>query len=265
MIVGPTSCGKTFFVRQLLESSQMKHFNFEWYYNQYQQTYTDFARTVGQHRVTLQRGLPKYNEDDLRDLQPKKNTVIILDDLMDEAKNSKLVSKLFTQGRHRNVSVILILQNAFPKGKYNTEIARNAMYMALFKSPADREQISNLGHKMFEKVNNVFMDIYRHVTGRKYGYIVIDNTPETSSDHQIMGGVFDECKRYVIPQAANKLNESSNEKQQIEKDEQPKVFENTISTIEEPMRYENIMHQTQAIQLLKILVEQLCSITFHYR
>ncbi len=85
---------------------------------------------------------------------------------MDEAKNSKLVSKLFTQGRHRNVSVILILQNAFPKGKYNTEIARNAMYLALFKSPADREQISNLGHKMFEKVNNVFMDIYRNVTNK---------------------------------------------------------------------------------------------------
>ena len=96
------------------------------------------ART-GRHRVTLQRGLPKYNEDDLRDLQPKQRTVIILDDLMDEAKNSKLVSKLFTQGRHRKVSVILILQNAFPKGKYNTEIARNAMYLALFKSPADRD------------------------------------------------------------------------------------------------------------------------------
>ena len=52
MIVGPTSCGKTFFVRQLLESSQMKAFNFEWYYNQQQETYTDFARTVGRHRVT---------------------------------------------------------------------------------------------------------------------------------------------------------------------------------------------------------------------
>ena len=85
MNVGPTSCGKTFFVRQLLESKRMKDFNIEWYYNQ-QQTYTDFERTVGRYRVTLQRGLPKYNEDDLRDLQPKKKTVIIIDDLMDEAK-----------------------------------------------------------------------------------------------------------------------------------------------------------------------------------
>ena len=34
MIVGPTSCGKTFFVRQILESQKMLGFYFECYYNQ---------------------------------------------------------------------------------------------------------------------------------------------------------------------------------------------------------------------------------------
>lgn len=87
MIVGPTSCGKTYLVRQLLESTRMNDFYFEWYYNQHQKTYTDCERTVGPHRVKLQRGLPKYNEDDLRDLKSKKKTVIIFDDLMEEEKN----------------------------------------------------------------------------------------------------------------------------------------------------------------------------------
>ena len=64
------------------------------------------------------KGLPEFDVDDLHDLNKKKKTVIVIDDLMEEAKDSKLVSKLFTQGRHRNVSVILILQNAFPKGKF---------------------------------------------------------------------------------------------------------------------------------------------------
>ena len=59
---------------------------------------------------------------------------------------------------------------------------------------------------MFEKVNNIFMDIYRKVTDKKYGYVVIDNTPETSTDHQIVAHVFDACKRYVILQASNKVN-----------------------------------------------------------
>ena len=213
----------------------MKDFNIEWNYNQHQQTYTDFQRAVGKGRVKLSRGLPKYNDEDLRDLNPVKKTVIVIDDLMEEAKNSKLVSKLFTQGRHRNVSVILIMQNAFPKGKYNTEIARNAMYMALFKSPADREQISRLGHKMFEKVNNVFMQIYRNVTNKKYGYVLIDNTPEMDADHQIVSDIFTECKRYVIvnSQVDGKETGMSKETSQNEDDKQEKHY--NMSTMEEPM------------------------------
>jgi hypothetical protein len=49
---------------------------------------------------------------------------------MAEATDSPVVSRLFTQGRHRNASVILLLQNMFPKGKF-----------ALFRSPSDRKQI----------------------------------------------------------------------------------------------------------------------------
>ena len=63
---------------------------------------------------------------------------------MAEAIESPIVSRLFTQGRHRNASVILLLQNMlnmFPKGKFNTDISRNAQYMALFRSPSDRKQI----------------------------------------------------------------------------------------------------------------------------
>jgi hypothetical protein len=41
---------------------------------------------------------------------------------MAEATDSPVVSRLFTQGRHRNASVILLLQNMFPKGKFNTDI-----------------------------------------------------------------------------------------------------------------------------------------------
>ena len=64
------------------------------------------------------KGLPDYDVEDLHDLNKKgKDTVIVIDDLMEKAKDSKLVSKLFTQGRHRNVSVILILQKCISKRK----------------------------------------------------------------------------------------------------------------------------------------------------
>ena len=62
-------------------------------------------------------------------------------------------SKLFTQGRHRNASAILLLQNAFPKGKYNTSISRNAQYMTLFRCPADRRQIGIMADRILTRTN----------------------------------------------------------------------------------------------------------------
>ena len=196
MVVGPTSCGKTHFVRQLLEQ-KMKSFMFEWYYNQPQKTYDEFEANVGHRRVFFARGLPKYNPDTLANIDPKQKRVIIIDDLMEESKDSKLVSKLFTQGRHRNASVILILQNAFPKGKYNTEISRNAMYAALFKSPADREMISRVGQRTFANENSKFMNVYRRETEKPYGYVLIDNKPETEPNYQVVCDVFSSPSRYA--------------------------------------------------------------------
>lgn len=75
--------------------------------------------------ITFTKGLP-YVRDDLEDINCSFNNVWIFDDLMDEAVESPVMSLLFRRGRHRNLSVILLLQNMFPKGKYNTNISRNA-------------------------------------------------------------------------------------------------------------------------------------------
>ena len=83
---------------------------------------------------------------------------------MDIAVDSPIISKLFTRGRHRNASVILLLQNAFPKGKYNTSISCNAQYMALFRCPAERRQIEIVVDRIFDKNKPTFMEIYNYFT-----------------------------------------------------------------------------------------------------
>ena len=37
----------------------------------------------------------------------------------------------------------------FPKGKYNTDISRNAQYHALFQRPSDRKQIETIGKRYY--------------------------------------------------------------------------------------------------------------------
>ena len=115
---------------------------------------------------------------------------------MAEATGSPLVARLFTQGRHRNASVILLLQNMFPKGKFNTDISRNAQYLALFRSPSDRKQIGIVGERMFDKQRNRFMEAFYQETQKPYGYLLVDNKPDTPADKQVIGDIFGRCHVY---------------------------------------------------------------------
>ena len=129
LVVGPTQSGKTYFVQQILKPNRIvyeekKSIRIFWYYNQWQECYEELKTSLGKS-IRFERGVPELSED-LCEINPRYNNIIILDDLMAEATDSPVVSRLFTQGRHRNASVILLLQNMFPKGKYNTDISRNA-------------------------------------------------------------------------------------------------------------------------------------------
>ena len=98
---------------------------------------------------------------------------------MAEATDSLVVSRSLNQDRHRNVSVNLLLQNMFPKGKYNTDIIRNAQYLALFRSPSDRKRIGIFGEHMFNKNRIHFMNAYYKETEKLFGYLLVDNKPST--------------------------------------------------------------------------------------
>ena len=100
--------------------------------------------------IYFQQGRGEF-ELNLRDIELCYNNIVVPDDLMDTAMDSPIISKLFTQERHRNASFILLLQKAFPKGKYNTSMSCNAQYMALFRCPADRRQIEIIGDRIFDK------------------------------------------------------------------------------------------------------------------
>ena len=203
LVVGPTQCGKTYFVQQILESNRImyeetKPVRVFWFYNQWQERYSVLQESLGK-RILFERGLPDVS-DDLHEINPKYNNIIVMDDLMAEATDSPLVARLFTQGRHRNASVILLLQNMFPKGKYNTDISRNAQYLALFRSPSDRKQIGIVGERMFDKNREQFMSAYYRETEKSFGYIFVDNKPDTSADKQVLGDIFGNCHVYSFTQ-----------------------------------------------------------------
>ena len=199
LVVGPTQCGKTYFVQQLLtknciEYPSEKSTQIYWFYNQWQPRYDALKRAL-KKRIQFTQGLPDLSED-LNEINPEYNNILVFDDLMSQAIDSPVLSQLFTQGRHRNASVILLLQNMFPKGKYNMDISRNAQYLVLFRSPSDRKQMDIMAERTFAKDRPKFMSAYMKETEKPYGYIILDNHPKTASEKQVIANVFGNCYTY---------------------------------------------------------------------
>ncbi|KAK3755127.1 hypothetical protein QZH41_005885 [Actinostola sp. cb2023] len=86
----------------------------------------------------------------------------------------------------------------FPKGKFNTDISRNAQYLALFRSPSDRKQIGIVGERMFDKNRDQFMTAYHRETAKPFGYLLVDNKPDTPADRQVLGDIFGGCHVYLF-------------------------------------------------------------------
>ena len=104
-------------------------------YGVYQQLFCQYRR------VQFRRGLPDLDEFD--GSQP---VLLVIDDLTDQTDES--VANLFTKGsHHRNVSVVFLAQNLFPKNKFSRTISLNAHYIILFKNPRDATQFANLARQ----------------------------------------------------------------------------------------------------------------------
>ena len=195
--------GKSYFVKELLEKDHVhyeelrKCRKIHWFYGHYQDMFKDLRKSLG-HDIYFREGLPTFQLN-LSDIDPKYNNIIVLDDLMDLAVDIQIISKLSTQGRLRNASVILLLQNAFPKGKHNTSISCNAQYMALYRCSSDRRQIGIMAERIFDKQKSLFMSLYNDVTFKPYSYVLVDNKADTSVRRQIVSNVFGSCVSYTLP------------------------------------------------------------------
>ena len=86
--------------------------------------------------------------DNAQFIDPSKRNLIIFDDLMTKAKCDQRIADLFTKGsHHRNISIVYLTQNVFPKGRACRDIALNMQYLVLFNNLIDRQQVATLGKK----------------------------------------------------------------------------------------------------------------------
>lgn len=180
MVAGPTGCGKTHFVKKLIEFRMLHPFpkTIVWCYGAYQKLYTEMRH------ITFHEGIPS-------NLNNYSDSLIVIDDLMSELGNNSKLTNLFTKGsHHRNVSVIFIVQNIFHKGKEMREISLNSHYLALFKNPRDRSQVMHLGRQLYPSQVKFFQESYEDATSKPFHYLLLDLKSDTDDSLRMRTGMF---------------------------------------------------------------------------
>ena len=189
---GGTGSGKTRWVRTLLERG--REFidpppeRVYWYYSEFQPDYQALQQVLP--NIEFIKGLP--SEEEIQQLDKNLRNVVVIDDLMSEL--SHVVTNLFTRGsHHRNISVVLLVQNLFFKG--GRTLSLNTHYLVFFKNPRDASSIDHLARQMFPGRIKYVREAYADATKVPYGYLFIDFTPTTPDRFRLQTGLFG--KRFV--------------------------------------------------------------------
>ncbi|VDI35975.1 Hypothetical predicted protein [Mytilus galloprovincialis] len=180
IVSGPTSCGKTFFVKEALRRSTCNPVpeRIVWLYRRWQPLYDEIRKTVVP-TVEFVRGIPTELEAD-HFFDARTRNLLVLDDLMSTSAKDRRINDLFTEGsHHRNLSVVAVNQNLY-FGKDPTQ-RRNCHYLVLFDNPVDRQPVATLGRQMYPSQRHLLMQTFREATRRPFGYLLVDlkaATPE---------------------------------------------------------------------------------------
>lgn len=180
LIVGPSQSGKTSLVREMIRNSiydtDIK--KIKWCYSYSAPWFLE------EPNIEFIQGLPEsYEEGDL----------IVIDDLMHRL-NEKIADLFRAGSHHKSASVILILQNLFPRVKVMRDISLNAHYIMLFKNARDVSQASCLGRQLYPTNSKFLMDAYIKATTKPFGYLVIDLHPQTPEEYRLRESLFP-CER----------------------------------------------------------------------
>ena len=184
MVAGPSHAGKTVLVLNLLDKRhEIFDASFErviWCYGVYQPS---LLQQLQQRNITPHEGILASS-----DLQPY--SMIVLDDLLKESKDSKEVTDLFTRdAHHKNCFIIFITQNLFPPGKESRTRSLNTHYLVIFKNPRDKSQFEILARQIEPRRIKALTDIFREATAKPHGYLFIDFTQECPEDFRFRTGI----------------------------------------------------------------------------
>lgn len=176
LVVGVSQSGKTCLVRKMIRENIYEKTikKVKWIYLYAAPWFLE------EPNIEFVQGMPETFDD---------CDLIVIDDMMHHLNDR--VADLFTAtSHHRNLSVILILQNLFPKAKVARDISLNAHYIIVFKNARDMNQVNCLARQLYPNNSRFLMDAYIKATAKPYNYLLIDCHPSTPEEYRLRESVF---------------------------------------------------------------------------
>ena len=119
-------------------------------------------------------------------IRQDESNLLVLDDLMCEASDSKQLARLFTKGsHHRNLSIIYLVQNVYDKGRSSRTVSLNAHYHVVFRNRRDASQFRVFASQMAPHRSGWLLDAFQDATRQPFNYLLIDNHPRTVDEQRI--------------------------------------------------------------------------------
>ena len=197
-ISGPSRCGKTFFISELLEN--IESFAKEppetilYVYKVWQSKFDEMKNVV--HRFI------EDNENiiqQIKEIALGQRIFVIFDDLIN-SKSLVDIATLFTvDGRHMNMSMAFLTQRMFVNNEHFRQISQNCDYFCIFKNPRNSSEIRTLAQQLTPGSLDL-IEIYKEATKSPFSYLLINLTQECDPNVKYISHVFDENHSVIVYQ-----------------------------------------------------------------
>ena len=201
-VVGPSQAGKTIFTLKLLnhrdELFKGPTNRVVWCYGIYQKNLMD---ELGKKGYIVREGIIPVS-----DIQP--SDIIVLDELLQESRNSQDVTSMFTRAaHHKPCFIIFLMQTLFPSGKDARTRSLNTHYYVIFKNPRDKGQVEFMARQIHPRNPKALVTVFEDATQKPHSYLFLDLTQECPEHLRYRTGLFE--KPLMIYQLQNTLSKST--------------------------------------------------------
>jgi hypothetical protein len=189
-ISGPSRCGKTFFISELLE-------NIETFGKDPAETILYIYKVWQSKFDEMKSVVHAFIEDNENIIQQIKEVAlgqrifVIFDDLLNSKSLADIATLFTVDARHMNISMAFLTQRMFVNNEHFRQISQNCDYFCVFKNPRNSSEIRTLAHQLTPGSMEL-MGIYKEATKNPFSYLLINLTQECDPNVKYLSSVFDE-------------------------------------------------------------------------